>query len=162
MKERGILMTTENYGKCEAGTKTQTRRIKFAPKPWDIIIEACPYGTVGDRLYVKEGLRRDADGIMYRRDGRPIVNSVMGGRHGWRWKKDTLSPLFMPKFAARLWLELTGVRSEFLGSITEEDAQAEGVKSVSEFIELWKSINKTWEPELCVWVLSFRKVEALA
>lgn len=42
-------------------------------------------------------------------------------RYGWK------SPLHMPKWAARTWLEVTGVRAERLQSITEADAIAEGV-----------------------------------
>lgn len=72
MKEHPILMTPENAQKCHDGTKTQTRRlIKPQPKVVhalysDASIETerifrdgdqrihCPYGTVGDRLYVRE------------------------------------------------------------------------------------------------------------
>lgn len=42
-------------------------------------------------------------------------------RYGWK------SPLHMPKWAARTWLEVTGVRAERLQDISEADAIAEGV-----------------------------------
>ena len=38
------------------------------------------------------------------------------------------SPLFMPYWAARTWLEVAGVRAERLQEITEEGAKAEGVQ----------------------------------
>jgi hypothetical protein len=34
----------------------------------------------------------------------------------------------MPKTAARLWLQITGIRVERLQTITEDDAKAEGVE----------------------------------
>jgi hypothetical protein len=57
-------------------------------------------GTIGNRLFWGE------DGA--------------NQRLGWR------SPLYMPRAAARIWIEETEVRCERLQSITEEDAIAEG------------------------------------
>lgn len=189
MTERGILFTPENYTKCENGTKTQTRRIVKHPDYFACLTGDCPhedrglcdaempvhcpFGQPGDRLYVKEGLREDGDslGVCYRRDNVPI--------HGrqWQWQKDTLSPLHMPKWAARLWLELTGVRVERLNSISGPDAAAEGIQfrklsdgvplsgdmwkpTIDAFRELWESINGpgSWDLNPWVWVLEFRKL----
>ena len=94
MTTTGLLFTPENYAKTERGEKTQTRRI-MKPQPPDWVREfgyscftpkgsisgrgtykgkgpaekffKCPYGTVGDRLYVKEGLEKDGQYIRYRR-----------------------------------------------------------------------------------------------
>lgn len=43
-------------------------------------------------------------------------------KNGWQ------SPYFMPREAARIWLEVTNVRVERLQEITEEDALAEGLR----------------------------------
>ena len=187
MKETGLLFTPENYDKTERGVKTMTRRV-IRPQPilvndrtwtWPcdgikskaswaknltgntislIPTEHCPFGTVGDRLYVKEGLERHGLGMRYRRDKQHMNPLTHGGRYTWAWQRDYLSPLHMPKWAARLWLELVEVRVERLGSITEEDARDEGVGSISDFTELWTSINETWEPSLWVWVLGYKKL----
>lgn len=208
MKERGILFTPENYAKCASGAKTQTRRI-IRPDEWEItgpngpnastfdmyklkpfrgwrgaflrngkgnVDRLCPFGTVGDRLYVKEGLEKGPhENVCWRRDGL-AVHPI----RDWEWQKDWLSPLHMPKWAARLWLEITGVRVERLHEISEADAAAEGVtatwpeedeprSSGGEFVRpyrlafrvLWESnkIHKagSWDKNPWVWVLEFKK-----
>lgn len=60
-------------------------------------------------------------------------------------------------------IEIGSIRCERLQSITEEDAQAEGVASVEEYKALWESINgKTkgarWEDNPLVWVITFKRV----
>jgi hypothetical protein len=88
----------------------------------------------------------------------------------------------MPKWAARLWLEITGVRVERLQEISEEDAQAEGclndvvfeygymtgpidyrgLYAVERFEDLWNSINgkkHPWESNPWVWVIEFKRKE---
>jgi len=94
-----------------------------------------PY-RVGDLLYVKEGLRAcnsDNDGgWIYRLDNAPVVVS----RENWTacivWAHHKSSefcfPLHMPKWAARTWLEVTGVRAERLQEISATDVFAEGVQ----------------------------------
>lgn len=92
----------------------------------------------------------------------------------------------MPKWAARIWLEITAIRVERLQEISEEDAIAEGIfKSPhtgmwawSEHIErngitrqvcatakgayshLWDEINGdgAWKKNPWVWVIVFKRV----
>jgi hypothetical protein len=180
MTERGLLFTPENYTKVEAGTKTQTRRIVKHPDHYACLTGDCPhedrglcaaempvhcpYGTVGDRLYVKEGLEKDGQYIRYRRGLPERVISPDRVYPMWKWKKNHLSPLHMPKWAARLWLEIVEVRVERLQDISHEDVIAEGysnaVNNPEFFMPGWEKIHGqgSWALNPWVWVLAFRKV----
>jgi hypothetical protein len=94
----------------------------------------CPYGAVGDRLYTKESvaIRSDVDPaidldkalhyLIYRADYRDGDLSLEWHNYGRGW----ISPLFMPRWASRLTLEITEVRVQRLQEISEDDARAEG------------------------------------
>lgn len=106
----------------------------------DNTVSVSPYGTTGDRLWVRETWRavereRDSvDGILYAADDwfRPIENTARAaelwveaydnGKHGLSWRPS----IFMRRWMSRLDLENLGVRIERLHAITEEDAKAEG------------------------------------
>ena len=81
----------------------------------------------------------------------------------------------MPRWASRITLEITNIRVERLQSITEADAQAEGVKwpnpevpeygvthptCIDAFRGLWESINGpgSWKANPWVWVVEFQRV----
>lgn len=161
----------------------------------------CPYGKPGDRLYVRETWA-PADAIMG--DGPmdpPCVIACRADETMWLpngKKLDTYGVNFdkihwrpsihMPRAAARIILEITGVRVERLTAISEADALAEGVKmkvaykdddeiaqgfedylindhlaydARRSFATLWKSINgpESWDANPWVWVVSFKKVD---
>jgi len=133
----------------------------------------CPYGSVGDRLWVKETWVEQSGDIYFKADwGEDKPVSMVCDNIKWR------SPLFMPRWASRITLEITGIRVERLQEITEEDAIAEGMlpegtllpnlihsadNPIEQFAQLWDSLNAkrgySWESNCWVWCISFRKIE---
>ncbi|HCM6591375.1 TPA: morphogenetic protein [Klebsiella quasipneumoniae] len=88
--------------------------------------------------------------------------------------------IHMPRWASRILLEITDVRVERLNSISQEDAQAEGLELTGwrptysdpdsggevmtpydNFAELWSSIygDESWQANPWVWVIEFKRVE---
>jgi len=140
-----ILFKTEMVQAIMRGDKTQTRRIKKSDKP--------KY-QVGDILYVRETWRET--GVVsrpyeYRADGDSIVLFGEDGKSikvTYRWRPS----IFMPKDAARNFLEVTALREEKIQNISHNDIFTEGIKKThitesSEgiaqeyFAGLWNSIN---------------------
>jgi len=124
----------------------------------------CPFGTVGDRLYVyvKEGLKRKGGGIFYRRDD--VMVPELDGPKVWRWQRDTLSPLHMPKDCARLLLEITNVQVQRLIAIPQLDAMHEGADGPdykASYKVIWEAINGegSWAANPYVWAISFTRIE---
>lgn len=117
-----------------------------------------------DRLWVREaGLWCDIGferSVAYRADGEPGETWVRPIR--WR------SPLYMPRWASRLTLEIVGVRVGRLQEISEEDAKAEGCaiaggwpESREWFRVAWNHINgkkHLWESNPWVWVVEFKRL----
>lgn len=219
MKEIPILFSTEMVQAILAGRKTMTRRIgKFTfpenrefiydgtgidgdlnhyfeevinnePSEKYISIGKCPYGQVGDVLWVREtfcppnGYGTHVD-YMYKADWElPKTNS----RHDIKWKP----AIHMPRAACRIKLRITNIRVERLQDITEQDAIKEGIdrftkdgvvfkyglegwhwsqhtgtpfmcyKSKHAFELLWQSINgeESWNANPWVWVIEFERVQ---
>jgi len=144
----------------------------------------CPYGAPGDQLWVRETWQinhidydrgpapksrpLDAE-LLYRADGefRDQFEIDEGGS-GWR------PSIFMPRWASRISLEITGVRVERVQDISDADAKAEGVPEgafdtgltyvpsyVESFMNLWDAINAArapWDSNPWVWVVEFRRI----
>ena len=154
-----------------------------------------PYGVPGDTLYVKEKfacsdvcghtakLAYDADARCGHKTGGVFVphgRILEASGYGWwasqpkacadtyglkgyggKWR----SSRFMPRWASRIDLKVTGIRVERVRAITEEDCIAEGVAGELDFTpqmkyaELWNSINAkrgySWESNPWVWVVEF-------
>jgi hypothetical protein len=134
----------------------------------------CPYGQPGDRLWLREAWATvNPEWRPGTRSKRPFVNYRATDEIGPHLK--WCSPLFMPRWASRLTLELTDVRVQRLQDISEEDATAEGALEPREasatytdnipsarraFRHLWESINGagSWEANPWVWALTFKAV----
>jgi len=172
------------------------------PDAW----QACPYGAPGDRLWVRETwCQKTDDGYLvyndagdidsscchYAADGHEVFKS--DGDGGTEWRKDgtAASPwkpsIHMPRWASRITLEVTGVRVERLQSVTEEDAQAEGVEPLTHIgpdqpildnprigrtagshphvlslAVLWDEINgdrAPWSSNPWAWVVEFKRLK---
>jgi len=197
MRERPILFSAPMARAILDGSKTQTRRI-VKPQPEQIdgpviewchprsgciaaetiseLVQFCPYGAPGDRLWVRETWRENAQaGIDYRADTGsygPADGSADAESVHWR------PSIFMPRAASRISLEITGVRVERVQDISEDDARAEGVApyvwtengragatmpATEVFAELWDKINgkrAPWESNPWVWVVEFKRALA--
>jgi len=56
-------------------------------------------------------------------------------------------------------IQVTDIRKEKLGNITEEDAKKEGYGSVAEFKKVWEEIYGRWNPEQEVYVIEFKLLD---
>lgn len=148
----------------------------------------CPYGSPGDELYVRELLRRRGCGDwFYASDqspvmlpkGDPNVASMIAWAH--HQDRDYCPSIHMPKWASRIKLRVLDIRVEHVQAISEEDAEAEGVKLMYDdpnrvdrrhpkyregFHTLWDSINGkrdggdfAWDKDPLVWVVEFERIE---
>lgn len=161
MKERPILFQAPMVRAEREGRKTKTRRTRGLEKinqvpsryvlVWlendfhplahaifrnvetgDQIEVKCPYGRVGDSLWVRE--QWAVSGIY---DTLPPSKINPGGKPNWcgiyyaatkkgiglKWRPS----IHMPRWASRTLLEITDIRLERLQDLTNEDAIAEGV-----------------------------------
>lgn len=106
----------------------------------------CPYGKVGDRLWVRETCRAEEleyagweDGVRYLADNhwRVIENTIEAADawvvlNSYRGQKGAVVPsIHMPRWASRILLEIVSVRVERLQDISPNDAIAEGLKAIT-------------------------------
>ena len=189
MKERPILFSAPMVRAILEGKKTQTRRVwkqptslcmkddclyatehdarqSFNPIARDEIV--CPYGQRGDRLWVREAFHicPHHEDYFYRADDE---NLPLKCKAHTKWKPS----IHMPRRASRITLEITSIRVERLQDISDADALAEGVDQTNtsirgyaaeRFKRLWSSINgaDSWHSNPWVWVIEFKKVEAVS
>jgi len=157
IKEHGILFSSAMVRAILAGTKSQTRRLykHTAAYGWPEDLSTydartlaemrpekhAPHGPVGRRLYVKEtwatsigcdkrkakDLNYEGWPIWYRADDKVRFLGADTGGPAFMTSGKTRPSIFMPPWASRIALEVTRVRVERVGDISEEDARAEGV-----------------------------------
>ncbi len=189
MKERPILFSTGMVRAILSGKKTMSRRV-IKPQPTINInsfqyknhvypcteeqfkggvLEYCPYGKIGDRLWVRETFVLEdpreytsdivipedrpvkmsyskEDGTQYRiphyRATEPEPHIIPDNLRDGSDDRTRWKPaIFMPRWASRLVLEITQLRVERLQKITDEDVLKEGITLQEDFKALWNSIN---------------------
>jgi len=206
-KERPILFSTPMVQALLDESKTVTRRVNGldkvneSPLKWRFcrfngshaifcessnsesqIFIKCPYGRVGDALWVREKWENQTS------NGKR-VNFFAGNievqhnpayRNLTKWKPS----IHLKKVDARLWLQIKHIGVERLQSISEPDAVAEGIykryndlfnemrykdyladafpanfwrNPVSSFKSLWQLVNglDAWDKNPWVWVIRF-------
>lgn len=194
-KERPILFSGNMVRAILDGNKTQTRRIvkekeirnrfpmyiknniwAWGTKPcdgtqacWSHDTFKCPYGTEGDRLWVRETwsyLDSEKTEFIYRADDNRWIEDLHSAGSPWK------PSIHMPREASRITLEIKNIRVERLQDISESDTEAEGIEFMRDipdadesltgkqlFEVLWESINSlgSWKQNPWVWVIEFEK-----
>lgn len=155
MKVKPMIFNTEMVKAILAGKKTVTRRpakvdyergmngpvvrgrngevsvISFAP-----VAGLCPFGNVGDFIYVRETWREFSntdecgcsDHCLCPPSGTPLYFATHDDGES-KWKPS----IHMPRKHSRLTLKVTDVRIERVQDISEEQAEKEGVISNEEY-----------------------------
>ena len=117
-----------------------------------------PRHQPGEVLAVGEMLRKGTDWhIYYAADNigvQPFIGDTFYGCWLWPWKNKVLPSIFMPVWAARMWVQVKAVRVEQLHRIGRIDQLAEGVdtegltpneagwiRARQRFQKLWESIH---------------------
>lgn len=211
MRERPILYSTPMIQAILSGSKTQTRRVLKAKTLRDLelghqlgecfaledprsndcgyIQSFCPYGQIGDQLWVRESWYHkgeifrsypDAEDDFYFSPQKKAAY-VADGKPPKDWTVRKRPSIHMPRWASRIQLEITNIRFELLNDISEADALAEGciadpcdhARQICEDIEccgptakghfksLWESINGpgSWSANPWVWVVEFKVIK---
>lgn len=153
MKERPIIYNSEMVRAILEGRKTQTRRVikaNILPKKayikelndmiLSILKKRCPYGTIGDRLWVRETWQNMPDDIgnnlIYRATEGDIAGYDLDNTPiKFKWQ----SPLYMHRWASRITLEITNIRVERVQNINVVDAISEGIKLNQEIIDFMEN-----------------------
>jgi hypothetical protein len=201
--EKPILFSTPMVQSLLAGLKTQTRRIiplTFFPgynSEWSGYVPVFEYGRfffaggngapatkpvkpryqVGDILWVRETWCPCAT-VESRLDGTDLYvykADCAVSYVPWKWRPS----IYMPREAARIFLRVTDVRTDWLWDITPEDVLAEGIRLMcdgqeyrndemllSAYRDLWDTLNAkrhggiyAWIKNPWVWVYSFEREE---
>lgn len=188
MNEKPIIFNTEMIKAILEGRKTQTRRViklnlinpKWTGSRWaecgnDNTFHfeiKCPYGRIGDHLWVRETFAT----TKYKDHVRPssiphyatpyYKATQVPDIHIGKWRPS----IFMPRTASRILLEIIDIYITQVQNINEYDAMKEGDPKqgliasenthVDWFIKLWNSINEkrgySWDTNPHVWVVEFK------
>jgi hypothetical protein len=139
-----------------------------------------PYGQPGDRLWVRETWMpfTEAGVLLHEAIYKAADRPEPDGDTPLKWRP----PIFMPRWASRITLEVVNVRVERVQDISEEDCKSEGIKDLivgvtfsdkkinlsqelglsyrDRYKYLWNSINAKrgygWDVNPYVWVIEFK------
>ena len=168
-------------GPVVRGKNGEVSVLSFAP-----IAGLCPFGNVGDLIYVRETFRlfnnSDECGCSEHCScpptGTPIYLATSGDDSESKWTPS----IHMPRSISRITLKVTDVRIERVQGITEEQCWKEGVEHIdgqfdiyqlsemartfegtfedakSSFACLWDSIYNNWDQNPYVWVIEFEVI----
>lgn len=179
-REHPIIFSADMIRAILAGRKTMTRRV-VKPQPMlyfagpgpRVPLESmrCPY-QVGDRLWVREGIRLSGSDTSGAPLTEPPVHYLADGPCDQGWYPFIRPAIHMPRWTCRLILEVTGVKIERLQDISDADCVAEGCDSFAytamldaptpqeQFKKAWNRRNAKrgygWDTNPWVWAVSFR------
>ena len=154
------------------------------------LTQYCPYGKVGDTLWMRENMRTlvcqshnktweygefEIEYIADKTIIRCPDEHEEWWRHNWHIRPAiTIPSIHMPKWAARIFLEITNIRVERVQDIIHKDMRAEGVNGIycgpglqdfsyeKPFMNLWNSLNAKrgygWDKNPFVWIIEFKRV----
>ena len=199
-RTKPIIFNGESVRAILGGRKRQTRRVVKPPfgnnpavfgggnvrwrqtlERWEVygaggawIELRCPF-QVGLTLWVREAFQRNPHGEYWYKADHPDPDSMfMPDGYVSPWK----SPIYMPRRASRITLEITGVRVERVQQISENDCESEGLDREQDgyerddvscflalcpaFESLWDSLNAKrgygWESNPWVFVIEFKRL----
>ena len=110
-----------------------------------LVGDACPFGDVGDRIWVRETFGDCGERLVFRADTDDVAKCKVK-----RWTP----PIHMPRWASRILLEITDVRVERLNSISDADCIAEGIipvpKDRDDDHQFWRDYHLSGDGTFCV------------
>jgi hypothetical protein len=126
--------------------------VALVPAGWtlaDAILPEWSHGAPykkGEWLWCREPLRERDGCAVYGADGERVL--VDGEPIKWRWKRDSLPAMHMPREACRALIKVTSTRLDRLRSISGRGAQLEGFETVGDFLIEWDRIYKSYPSKL--------------
>lgn len=148
----------------------------FEDKTVHICPQICPYGKVGDILWVREKWQaQNTEGLWWHQVPR-------NQRNLWNWAFTNpcqpayeskpprwIPSIHMPRMACRILLKIQDIRVERIQDISIEDCKREGVGyDLTEvgyrysFGQLWNQLNQKrdygWDVNPWVWVIEFARI----
>lgn len=165
----GLLHITDSTKRSDIGKYHWAESNATGPHTRSALF-SCPFGTVGNRLWVREAYRvhsraTDVATLVYKASEQQSWTQQTHRVPIEKCNKpavvDKWTPsIHMPRWASRIALEITGVRVDRMYDISEADARAEGVEQLrggfwrhyqpgwtqhqlsarGSFVTLWKSI----------------------